>query len=294
MKKLAIIAVTFVILLLVGVAVTKLTVRDLVSVDARLDRCMAYAVNQQFDNTLERMALLLGESRIARSDGNNGVEVEAFTLFRIPLGILRGQPELKLGVFCDQVGEPSATETMRPPTLTDGIEIRGLGEFNDSPAANDVKYYQSERLGISFDYPGNYRLFEGKGEGVGGAEYYVITIAPEPYISEAIARIAASEWPPSMHLSFYRESNLSVSLEQWIRTKPQSNFVPSDSAQEGILTPTAVAGIPALRYHVSGLYESDYIAFTYGEWVVLATADEMGKNTEEDFQTVLSSISFDK
>src|ERR1035437_8753408 len=99
----------------------------------------------------------------------------------------------------------------------------------------------------------------------------------------------AGESPPSMGISFFSNPK-SLSLEQWIRTKSQSNFVPTDPAQQGILTSTTVVGVSALKYHVSGLYESDYVAFIYGEWVVLATADYMGENTTHDFQTILSSI----
>ncbi len=279
-----------------GIAMPKLTVHDLVPVEARLKQCSALGVNQHLDNPFERIALLLGKSRITRADNNNGIEVQSFTLFRIPLGILRGQPDMKLGIFCSPAGEPSGTQVMESPSFSDG-DTTGLGVFHDSPVANGVKAYQSERLGISFNYPPGYLLFEGKGEGVGGAEYYVITVAPEMYVREAIERIGGGEWPASMHLSFYREPTLAVSniapldyLENWIRTKSQSNFVPSDPAQEGTLTPTEVAGIPALTYRVRGLYDSDYFAFTYGEWVVLAAADDMGENTSRDFQTILSSI----
>ncbi|HEY4479316.1 MAG TPA: hypothetical protein VI981_03100 [Candidatus Paceibacterota bacterium] len=290
------ITVGIVAILLVGIAIPKLTVHDLVPVETRLRQCATLGVTQHLDNPLERIALFLGESRITRADNNNGIEVESFTIFRIPLGILRGQPDMKLGVFCSPAGDPSGTQVMESPSFADGDTV-GLGVFHDSPIANGVKAYQSERLGISFKYPPDYLLFEGKGEGVGGVEYYVITVALEMYVREAIARIGGGEWPASMHLSFYREPTLAVSnivpldyLENWIRTKSQSNFVPSDPAQEGILTPTEVAGIPALKYRVRGLYDSDYLAFTYGEWVVLASADDMGENTDRDFQVILDSI----
>jgi len=188
------------------------------------------------------------------------------------------------------VGKDVPINTNLPP-LIDGTNVQGLGIFHDSPVENRVKAYQSERLGISFNYPTGYLLFEGKGEGVGGAEYYVITVAPDStYLREIIAGLAVGEWPPAMHLAFYHEPNLSISLEQWIRTKSQSNFAPSDPAQEGILTPIEVANIPALKYRVRGLYDSDYLAFAYGEWVVLAADDEMGENTDRDFQVILDSI----
>lgn len=202
----------------------------------------------------------------------------------LPLMIARISMESEPGVGKDM---PINTN---PPPITDGINVQGLGIFHDSPVENRVKAYQSERLGISFNYPTDYLLFEGKGEGVGGAEYYVITVVPDStYLHGTIAGINRdSEWPPSIHLAFYREPNLSISLEQWIRTKSQSNFVPSDLAQEGTLTSTTVAGVPALKYRVRGLYDSDYIAFTYGEWVVLAAADDVRFTT--DLEAILKSI----
>ena len=154
MKRLVAVIIALIILLLAGVAVTKLTVRDLVSVDERVQRCVAYAVNDTYDNPIERIALFLGESRIITADRNDA-GVESFTLFRIPLGVLRGQPDMTLGVICDQAASPdgsgfiSATN-LNPQSLVDGMEVEYLGTFHDSPIENALKSYQSERLGISF------------------------------------------------------------------------------------------------------------------------------------------------
>ena len=90
--------------LLVGIAIPKLTVHDLVSVDEQLQRCVAYAVNDTYDNPFEHIALFLGKSRIITADRNDA-GVESFTLFRIPLGVLRGQLDSKLGVTCDFAGD---------------------------------------------------------------------------------------------------------------------------------------------------------------------------------------------
>lgn len=291
------ITVGIVAVLLVGTAIPKLTVHDIVPLTEQERSCVETGIRQQFDNPLQRLALALGKSAvIEKADGQNTIVVQSYTLYRIPLAAthLFNISNEKVGIVCDWASGTDTTlppQTITPLMLTDG-DTTGLGVFHDSPIVNGVKAYQSERLGISFNYPPGYLLFEGKGEGVGGAEYYVITVAPEMYVREAIARIGGGEWPASMHLAFYREPNLSVSLEQWIRTKPQSNFIPSDPAQEGVITPAVVAGIPAIKYRVRGLYDSDYFAFTYGEWVALAAADDMGENTSRDFQTILSSIVF--
>ena len=307
MKKIIITITAIVSILLIGVAIPKLTVRDAVILTDEERSCVQAGVRQQLDHPLQRIALALGKSAVAEKRAGavnvkpNTIIVESYTIFRIPLPATRFLNRFTQQVICDPAGisQNSSVANTNLPPLTDGTDVQGLGEFHDSPVENGVKEYQSERLGISFDYPSDYLLFEGKGEGVGGAEYYVITIAPDTtYLRGTISGVYRdSEWPPSTHLAFYHEPTLAVLnvvpldyLEQWIRAKPQSNFVPSDPAQQGTLTPATVAGVPALTYRVRGLYDSDYIAFMYGEWVVLAAADEMGENTNRDFQTILSSI----
>lgn len=108
-RKIVLLAALGIILFLgIGIAIPKLTVHDLVSVDVNLRQCAAYAVSEQFDNFFERAALVPGKSRIMKT-GINNVEIESFTLFRIPLGVLRGQPDMKLGVTCDFAGTPDTT-----------------------------------------------------------------------------------------------------------------------------------------------------------------------------------------
>lgn len=288
-------AIVLVTLFALGILVPKLTVRDLVLVDESLKQCAILAVNNQYDNgnLFERAALYLGKSRVIKTD-TNSVEMESFTLFRIPIGMLRGLPEIKTITTCDFASSPERLPAVErtPQLLSDGVLVQGLGKFHDVPVENGVKTYSSDMVGVSFNYPSDYLLFDVKGEGVGGAEYYMIIITPETQVREAIASVYGREWPPSIRTIFYREPNLSVSLEQWVRMKSPSNFDSSDPAQDGTLTPMVVAGIPALKYYVRGLYDSEYVAFIYGEWVVLAASDERGADTVKDFQTVLSSIQF--
>ena len=98
------IPIAVVVLLLIGVVIPKFTVRDLVPVEPRLKQCVSLATYLHYDNPLERLALYLGKSRIV-SAMPASAEVESFTLFRIPLGVLQGQPDAKLGVFCNLIGD---------------------------------------------------------------------------------------------------------------------------------------------------------------------------------------------
>jgi hypothetical protein len=86
-----------VIILTAGVIIPKLTVKDKVIVDAKLKKNILVAVYDGYDNPFERMALILGKSRVI-SHVPNCAEVESFTIFRIPLGVLRGQPNMKMSI----------------------------------------------------------------------------------------------------------------------------------------------------------------------------------------------------
>lgn len=285
------IVLALVAVLFFGILIPKLTVHDLVKVDESLRQCATLVMSHQYDNTFTRLAVYLGKTRVVSTTANS-VEVESFTLFRIPLGVLLGLPELRMISTCDFAVIPERLPAIErtPQVLFDGIIVQGLGQFHDVPAQNGLKAYVSDKLDVSFSYPSEYLLFEGKGEGTGGAEYYV-TVTPETPVRTAMASIYGGEWPPSMHLSFFREPDSVLSLDQWIRTKSLSNFDPLNPAQNLLFVPTTVAGVSALEYFVPGLYDTQYVAFRYGEWVVIASAD-FGKGISPDFQTILSSIQF--
>lgn len=103
---LSIVAVIAVVLA-VGIAIPKLTIHDKVSVDESFRKNVMQAINIHCDNPLERLALRLGKSRIVSATPLSA-EVESFTLFRIPLGFLRGIPDIKLGIFLNPAGDWSA------------------------------------------------------------------------------------------------------------------------------------------------------------------------------------------
>lgn len=89
------IIITIVAVLLVGIVIPKLTVHDLVPVDTNLRQFITYSINQHYDNPFERIALFLGKSHIVAATPTSA-EIESFTIFRIPLGLFSGQPDMKL------------------------------------------------------------------------------------------------------------------------------------------------------------------------------------------------------
>ncbi len=86
------------VILAAGVAVSKLTVHDALSVDADFRRKIMAEVDRYYDNFFERLALRMGQSRVLAA-GPLSAEVESFTIFHIPLGYLRGVPGAKVSIF---------------------------------------------------------------------------------------------------------------------------------------------------------------------------------------------------
>jgi hypothetical protein len=171
-------------------------------------------------------------------------------------------------------------------TLTDGEETIA-GTFHDSTSLNGLKSFHSDEMGISLQYPDDHLLF---------TSTRFISIMPEESILSAIARIQSGagggEGPPGILFSFFEAGN-SVSLEAWVRTDSRSNWklaLPPWEEQENTLTPTTVAGVPAFAYHNEGLYSFDYVAFTYGDWIVLASGASGDGTSNQDFQAILNSI----
>lgn len=192
--------------------------------------------------------------------------------------------------------------TITPVTLINGKNY-GPGIYHSSPVANGLKSYTSERFGVSLNYPPDYVLFENTIEGGPQAQYNFvdgsIVIDLDLPVRESIARAEAGyggEGPSGIVLTFFLKSDKSVSLEQWLRSNPNGNFTPSvDPDAERTLTSTTIAGMPAFKYHSNfGMYSTDYVVFTFGNWFVQASSGDTegyaGEKAKKDFETVLSSI----
>lgn len=201
---------------------------------------------------------------------------------------------------------PTDENTITPVTLVDGKKYYS-GIYHASPIANGLKFYHSDRFGVSLSYSPDYVLFENTVEGGPQAQYNFvagsIVMGLDLPVRESIARAESGyggEAPSGIVLTFFLKSDQSVSLEQWLRSNPNGNFNPAiDPDTERTLTSTTIAGVPALKYHSDfGMYPTDYVVFTFGNWFVQAssgdTGGDAGNNTRLDFQTVLNSIQLSK
>ncbi|MFA5997641.1 MAG: hypothetical protein WC791_04135 [Candidatus Paceibacterota bacterium] len=99
LKALSVIAVGFVVFVGVGVLVTWLTVHDVVDISAY--RCgnpdALLKIHQ--DNPFERIAMAIGKSR-AVAVTETMITMESFTIYHIPLGLLRGLPDMRVMIEC--------------------------------------------------------------------------------------------------------------------------------------------------------------------------------------------------
>lgn len=182
-----------------------------------------------------------------------------------------------------------------PPVLIDGTEYYP-GTYHQSSVVGGIKSYVSEQFAIAFDYPEGYLLFESKVEGNPQAQFNFvagsIVLGLDLPVRQSIVRAEAGRGggaPGGIVLTFYQPLQQSLSLEQWLRTNPSGNFNPEFAPDaERSLAPTTIVGVPALKYHSDfGLYPTDYVAFTYQDWYVLASN---ATDTKTDFDQILSTI----
>lgn len=97
------------LIILIGIAIPKLTVKDTVETDEEFRNNVMQSLNIHYDNPLERIALFLGKSRII-SATELSAETESFTIFRIPLGFFYGTPDMKLSINFNPSDDWSAGE----------------------------------------------------------------------------------------------------------------------------------------------------------------------------------------
>lgn len=98
------------IILIIGIAIPKLTVRDTVSLTAEEKSCVRANIRQLFDHPLQQIALWLGKSVVIYKQGDgiikeNTLTVKSYTIFRIPLPGTRFFNQFTQQVICDLASE---------------------------------------------------------------------------------------------------------------------------------------------------------------------------------------------
>lgn len=237
-----------VLVLLVGIAIPKLTVHDTVPVG--VDRsCIDSALRLEGLHPIQLLLYSTGAFQVTKAEPGGG-EVKFYTLFRIPLDTMR--------TICDY-------------TVTE---------------------YKSDQFGISFNYPINYVLSEGNGEGSAADAYFIgLTPRPSPTPELPPGTQVDLEPSPGIHFGFYREADQADSFDEWVRKQMIYRAGP-DNVQEPIFHSITVGGVSAVRYlDASGFYQRDTVLLKHGDWMVQIAADD-ATYFKTDFDSVLSSITF--
>lgn len=250
-------------LIIIGIAIPKLTVHDSVTLTDTEKSCVQTGVKQQLDNPFQRIALALGKSAVVERQGDgiikpNTMIVESYTIFRIPLPVTRLFNKFTQHVICDWA----------------------------------VTEYNSDQLGISFTYPSSYVLSEGNGEG-SAADAYFIGLTPRPAPEPELPPGIQIDPEPNLgiYFGFYRNHNHTETPEAWIHDQMtyragEGNF------QDSTLRSITVGGVPAVRYlDASGIYARDTVLLRHGSWMVQIAADD-ATYFKTDLDSILSSITF--
>lgn len=246
-----------VLILVIGIAIPKLTVHDSVALSDTEKRCIQAGVKQQLDNPFQRVALALGKSGVIEKK-QNSLTVKSYTVFRIPLPFTHLFNRFTTDVICDW----AATE------------------------------YNLDQLGISFAYPSNYILSEGRGEG-SVVDAYFIGLTPRPSPTPELPPGVQVDREPShgISLAFYRDTNPTETPEAWIHDQMTYRAV-EGNFQDPALHSTTIDGVSAVRYlDASGLYQRDTVLLKHRDWMVQIAADD-AKYFKADFDMILSSITF--
>ncbi len=118
--------------------------------------------------------------------------------------------------------------------------------------------YVSDTFGIAFSYPEGYVMKEIDADTKERRHTTITLVRQEEQLPPE-----NGEGPPGIALDFYQNDLDRMTLNGWLNTAP-SNF----KLGSGAYASTTVAGIEAVQYRWSGLYEGETTAFLHKDNVV--------------------------
>lgn len=146
-------------------------------------------------------------------------------------------------------------------------DTRGSGP--DGNVSNQPKVFESEDLGLSFEYPNDYFL---EVKSTGNAERYRFTIVltedTEANRQIRDGEVVGGEGPTAITVDVFQNTPESYTPLSWVQDVNHSNFKLSN----GQTATTTVSGLPAVSYQWSGLYEADATVTATARWVYSFTA----------------------
>jgi hypothetical protein len=156
-----------------------------------------------------------------------------------------------------------------------------------------MTYYDSEILGLSFDYPTTYFIQE-KDESTSERNMYSVVLAED---TEENRRVFSGlepgrEGPPTISITIFQNNLDNYTAREWIESSSFSNYKLSN----GILTETVIDDMVAFSYQATGLYENDNVVVAHEDFVYMFTvfyltpADGIRSDFEEMLRTVRVTV----
>ncbi|HYF10506.1 MAG TPA: hypothetical protein VD967_02790 [Candidatus Paceibacterota bacterium] len=164
-----------------------------------------------------------------------------------------------------------------PPTVMSPAQPQG------------TKHYEAPEAGLSFDYPARYMVWEDE---VGTAQrgHYRIDLVEDTQENRNL-RAGLSpgrEGPISISFDVFQNDLDKTEILDWVKGNANSNFKLGDGTYEE----TTLAGVPAIFYRHSGLYEANAFVFAHKDNIIKATVTYFSPEDPiiEDFSSVLSTL----
>ena len=174
-------------IVILGIAVPKLTVKDAVQVDGEFRNNIMEAISVHYDNPLQKIALLLGKSRIV-SATELSAEIESFTMFNIPLGFFYGIPDMKLSVNFNADNDWSVNVESDDIVLSPDDEEENNENNEEDVSDVSLETFFNEEQNVKFEYP--------KELNAG----YISTVSWPPVLSISEEKLVCEETAPESSL----------------------------------------------------------------------------------------------
>jgi len=157
--------------------------------------------------------------------------------------------------------------------------------------ASTLKQYIDPNFGFSFAYPTDYLLDVQGNVGDGHRGHYVIVLMEDNETTQAFreGHLQNTEGPPAISVDIFQNLEGYDALT-WVKGSSDSNYKLGGQ----VFGTATIAGIPAITYRASGLYESNNVVFVQGDSIYKLS---VGWNTSEDkmvkdFNGIVSSLAF--
>ncbi|MBI4128484.1 MAG: hypothetical protein HY460_00405 [Parcubacteria group bacterium] len=160
--------------------------------------------------------------------------------------------------------------------------------FSENSIFSPRKAYESDVLGLAFQYPDDYILLE-RDLSTGMRLHHQITLTQ----ARDLPPPENGEGPPTITIDIYQNSLDSYTVSDLIHG---GNFTNFKLSPDGVTATTTVDGMPALSFRWSGLYEGETVVTAQPKWAYAFSVTYISPDDQivRDFERLLQRIHFRK